>query len=149
MPNTPPRKPARQVPSGERIKQMLTPSMTGAMPDAAPTGAPPASFQQAAMQNSPYNPYDYTPEELAQYRNMLMRDQFSAFPSRTDVSGEFYNNMFHNQDYRPGGSQYNRHDSLYTAQRLEDRRTADRAAMIADLMQKIGSIPGLQVRRER
>ena len=150
MPNIPPKKPFRQVPSSERLKQMLTGSMTGAMPAAAQSGAPPASFRQAAMQNSPYNPSDYTPEELAKYRDMLMRDQSSVFPSRTDVPGEFYNNMFHTKEYHPGGEQYARQDSLYTAQKLQDAEAMRRRAMINDLMQELGGIFGPKnVRLER
>jgi len=138
MPNTPPRKPARQVPSGERIKQMLTPSMTGAMPDAAPTGAPPVSFRQAAMQNYPYKASDYTPEELARYGDVLLRDQYAnSFPSRTDLSGEDYIALgLAGEGYRTTPA-YAKQDSVYTAQRLIDERIAERRALMNDLMQKL------------
>lgn len=129
MPNIPPKKPSRQVPSGERLKQMLTGSMTEAMPGNVQTGAPLASFQQAVMQNSPYNPSDYTPEELAQY------NRFRYDPSNT-LGG--YPIERDPQYFTPGSEKYAIADSAYTAKRLEDEIRAARAKELKQFFNKLG-----------
>ena len=129
MPNTPPKKSARQVPSGERIKQMLTPSMTSAMPAAASSGVAPSSFLQAVRQNDPYNLSDYTPEELAAYNNFRYdrRHTLGGYPIERDP-----------QYYTPGTTKYAMAESSYAARRLEEEAQAARNAELNAFYQSLG-----------
>ena len=150
MPNIPPQRPSRQVPSGERLKQLLTASMTKSMPNTGMDSAPPASFREAALRDYPYNPSDYRPEELARYEDMLFRNSYgNPFPSNTGMTGEdLIGSGLYGEGIRKD-PRYARQDSLYTAQRLENAKASQRSAIINDLMEKLGSIPGLQVRKDR
>ena len=131
--------------SSERLRSMLTPAIQspgGARPFDGPA---PSSLDEYAMRDYQYDPSAFAPEELAQYRQMLARDQRSVFPSRTDIGGE---EMARYMTSDP--AMIARQDSIYTAARLDDAETLQRRKMINGLMQQLGGIFGQKnVRLER
>lgn len=153
MPNIPPKKPSRQVPSGERIKQMLTGSMVGAMPVSVPSTNAPEHLMEYAMRQYPYAPQQFSPEEKQAYSDVFSRNERSFLPLPTDVPADYYDGMFNKYDgtinnphWRSGGKGRPFIDSLYTASRIED---AERAMNNADLSEfarrMLTAVPGSRV----
>lgn len=132
-----PIRPKKQVSSSQRLRQMLTGTL---MPDeniGSMDTEPPATLFDAAVQRTPHNPADYTPEERAQYANLLGRNvpvsQGGFY--RTDVDADYYNKGpgRGNRGFKNMGIQ----DSLYKAQLFDNYEQQQRREMIDQLMGKM------------
>ena len=152
MPNVPPKKaPIARPPSNQRLKEMFSPGMVGAMPPSAMGGEPASSLRDYAMRDYEYNPQMYTPEERRALQSMLNENKNRTFPDRDDVLGEYYaGGMFGQGDSYRDTPAYARQDSLYEARKVQDASDLDRRAMLDNLMSKLGNIFGPKnVRVER
>lgn len=153
MPNIPPKKPSRQVPSGERLKQMLTGSMTEAMPVSPLGNDAPEHLMEYAMRQYPYAPQQFAPEERQAYSNILSRNERAILPLPTDVPADYYDGFLNkyegtvnNRHFRQGGRSRPYIDSLYSASRIQEAEKAMNNADLSEFARRIlTAVPGSQV----